>query len=368
MSFLCTLWHRLMSLLLLGSGRGAPGPAGDPPVNTVAPVASGTGEVGQTLSVTTGTWTGLEPITYSYQWQRDGVNIGGATNSTYTLVSGDADTDVRCVVTGTNDDGSSSANSNAISVLYPPVNTVAPVASGTGNIGQTLSVTTGTWVGTEPITYSYQWQRDGVNIGSATNNTYTLVTADGDTDVRCVVTGTNDDGSASANSNAISVVFTGACGEGNEWNDAGPYTSDQYQTKTLNATKNWCLRADTVHSSLTNSSGLYQRLYFIDGNNYLVGRWLSGVGLHILRVQGGTPTNLGAVAFTPSVDVLYQVSFSRVGTTVTYRVTQGGSLVAETGITIGAPFTTVNGTIWGFALGGAAGTGTVTNLNGSFQT
>lgn len=40
-----------------------------------------------------------------------------------------------------------------------PVNTVAPVVSGTALTGQTLSVTNGTWVNT-PTSYSYQWQRN----------------------------------------------------------------------------------------------------------------------------------------------------------------------------------------------------------------
>ncbi len=100
-----------------GTGSGSSGGGGaTAPANTVAPVASGTATVGQTLSTTNGTWTGTATIVYSYQWQRDGVNIGSATASTYLLVAADASTSVRCVVTGTNGVGNASANSNAISV------------------------------------------------------------------------------------------------------------------------------------------------------------------------------------------------------------------------------------------------------------
>lgn len=84
------------------------------PSNSVAPVASGTGTVGQTLSCTTGTWTGSPAFTY--QWKRDGVNIGGATSSTYLLVSDDGGTTATCAVTGTNAGGSASATSNGIAV------------------------------------------------------------------------------------------------------------------------------------------------------------------------------------------------------------------------------------------------------------
>jgi len=87
------------------------------PVNTVAPVISGTAVVGQTLSSTTGTWTGTPTPTFSYQWRRGGVDIGGATSSTYTLVSADAGQNITCVVTATNTAGSASATSNTISVF-----------------------------------------------------------------------------------------------------------------------------------------------------------------------------------------------------------------------------------------------------------
>lgn len=83
-------------------------------------------------------------------------------------------------------------------------NTVAPEATGTPDVGQTLSVTDGTWLG-QTHSFSYQWTRDGVNIASATSNTYELVSADAETDVACDVTATNGAGSAIASSNAITV-------------------------------------------------------------------------------------------------------------------------------------------------------------------
>lgn len=91
-------------------------PPAEPPVNTVAPVMSGSYIVGQTLSVTNGTWTG-SGISYSYQWRRDGVDIVGATNSTYTLVSADDSKVIACNVTATNTAGSASVLSNAIIAL-----------------------------------------------------------------------------------------------------------------------------------------------------------------------------------------------------------------------------------------------------------
>lgn len=86
------------------------------PVNTVAPVITtdGTPSTGETVTVSTGTWTGAPTPTYTYHWQRAGVNISGATSSAYTLQGADEGVLVRCVVTGTNSQGSAAANSGTI--------------------------------------------------------------------------------------------------------------------------------------------------------------------------------------------------------------------------------------------------------------
>lgn len=100
-------------LLAAGVGGG-----GSPPSNEVAPSISGTAQVGQTLTVTPGTWTGSPTLTY--QWTRDGSPIGGATATTYVLVTADLGTDVAVTETATNDDGSASEGSNAIAIIYGP--------------------------------------------------------------------------------------------------------------------------------------------------------------------------------------------------------------------------------------------------------
>jgi hypothetical protein len=182
---------------------GASAPA-VPPANTVAPVASGTPTTGQVLSVTDGTWTGDPTITFTYQWQRNGVNIGSATANTYTLVEADEGNPIRCVVTGTNSGGNSSANSNAITVLDEPANSVAPAVTGTPTVGETLSCSTGTW-SNSPDSYAYQWRRSGVNIGGATSSTYLLDALDEGATVVCRVTATNENGSNTADSNGVVV-------------------------------------------------------------------------------------------------------------------------------------------------------------------
>ena len=177
------------------------------PINVTPPVISGTAERGETLSSTTGTWTGTGTITFAYQWRRDNVDISGATSSTYVLVEADDNTSITCVVTATDDVGSTSISSNAISpILGSPYNLVAPVASGTGQVGQTLSTTNGSWQGVATITFTYQWRRDASDISGATSSTYTLVADDYSTDIDCVVTATNSLGSANQDSNDIANI------------------------------------------------------------------------------------------------------------------------------------------------------------------
>jgi hypothetical protein len=181
--------------------------AGGAPVNTLAPVISGTAERGETLTSNTGTWTGVGVITYAYQWKRDGSNISGAISSTYVLVIADDNTNITCLVTATDDVGSSSQLSNSLGpVLGSPYLLSAPVASGTAQVGETLSTTNGTWQGVATITFTYQWRRDAVNISGATSSTYVLVAADYTTDVDCVVTAANALGSANQDTNDISNI------------------------------------------------------------------------------------------------------------------------------------------------------------------
>ena len=138
----------------------------DPPVNTVAPLLSGTSQRTYTLSVTQGTWQGAGNI-YAYQWQRsaDGTAwsaITGQTATTYTLTQADEGQYVRALVTASNPDGIAAQPSNATAAVvspYPPANTVPPLVTGTPQRGSLLAATTGTWTG-PGLTLSYQWQHD----------------------------------------------------------------------------------------------------------------------------------------------------------------------------------------------------------------
>lgn len=103
--------------------------------------------------------------------------------------------------------GNSLINNNRVKRggAIAPFNTIAPVVSGTNTVGSLLTTTNGTWSGSLPITYTYQWLRNGLNISGATSSTYTLVTADTSNVVSCKVTATNSIGSANATSNSLTI-------------------------------------------------------------------------------------------------------------------------------------------------------------------
>jgi hypothetical protein len=100
------------------------------PANTIAPAVTGTTELGDTLTCSTGTWTG-GPTGYTYQWQRDAGNISGETNNTYVIAVEDFSTTLRCIVTATNPVGSANATSNGTATLTISRNSVAASAAGT---------------------------------------------------------------------------------------------------------------------------------------------------------------------------------------------------------------------------------------------
>jgi hypothetical protein len=111
---------------------GTPPPAVTP-INTSAPVASGTPALGQTLSCSNGSWSGYPPPTFNYEWLRDGTPIGGASTSAYVVQAADQGHGLSCQVTASNSAGSESATSNTLQV--PPAQTLGGAGSGGGSSG-----------------------------------------------------------------------------------------------------------------------------------------------------------------------------------------------------------------------------------------
>ncbi len=220
----------LIALVTALASGAAPALTAAVPSNTSPPSISGTAAQGQTLTASPGSWSGDTPITFAYQWQRCNAggsscaSISGETNATRLVDSGDVGSTLQVKVTATNSSGSTSQTSNATAVVTsggsgPPVNTAEPTISGSATQGSTLTVSNGTWTGSTPLTFTYQWQRcdtGGSNcnsISGETGNTRTVDSGDVGSRLRVRVTATNTSGSASSTSNATATI-TGSGGGG----------------------------------------------------------------------------------------------------------------------------------------------------------
>jgi prepilin-type N-terminal cleavage/methylation domain-containing protein len=159
--------------------------SGKPEVTT-EPSISGNATDGQTLAASNGVWTN-SPTSYTYQWQRcsgGGLSnctaLSGATSSSYVLTSADVLNSIRVKVTAGNSVGSTTTASSPVGPVNgePPSNSVLPTVPANPQDGQLVTASKGTWSGTSPLAYSYQWQvsPDGVNgwssIAGATASSY----------------------------------------------------------------------------------------------------------------------------------------------------------------------------------------------------
>jgi hypothetical protein len=107
----------------------------------------------------------------------------------------------------------SSPSSTPPPALEPPSLVTLPRLGGAPSVGNAVFGTTGVWSGTQPITYSDQWQRCAPtcsDIPGATGRSYTIAPADVGAVIRLVVTARNSIGFASAGSNGLGPVLSRA--------------------------------------------------------------------------------------------------------------------------------------------------------------
>lgn len=136
-------WNTSASVFQKALGLSAP--AG--PVFSAQPSITGTLQVGQTLSCSTGTATGTGTVTYARQWTRDGADIAGATGATYTLQAADDLTTIGCRVTATDSVGSTAAlatGGGAVTYAAPTFSVQPAFGAGSYTVGQTITFTEGT--------------------------------------------------------------------------------------------------------------------------------------------------------------------------------------------------------------------------------
>ncbi len=148
--------------------------------------------------------TGTAPL--SYQWQSNGVNIGGATSSTYTtpVTTGNDDGTMYTVIVS-NVVGSITSTAAMLSVNTPPTINVS-LENQTVAVGETATFTVSVSVtGTLPL--NYQWFINNVSISGATSRSYTTpLTMQADTGNQYSVVVSNSLGTASSNTATLTLV------------------------------------------------------------------------------------------------------------------------------------------------------------------
>jgi hypothetical protein len=209
-----------------GFAQGSAAEANYAPKGITEPSIVGTPQVGQTLTANSGQWQSDTALTFSYQWERCNAtgascaNVSGAIGQSYVVQSGDVGSTFRVAVTATNSSGSATGTSNNTAAVGgtasgAPTGTAEPTITGTLQVGNTLTASTGTWTSATSLSFAFQWQRCGGTgtscsaIPGSTAQTYTIQSADAGRTLRVTVTATNASGSTSATSNNTAAVGGG---------------------------------------------------------------------------------------------------------------------------------------------------------------
>jgi len=213
---LAVLVAMLVASSATGRSQSAPTNTKEPQIIYVHPI-----KVDTVLNSDKGKWSGTAPISFQYQWLRCNDNgeacnkITNATGTTYTVVPADERHTLRLDVTASNADGKKTVRANATAQVPvkpgAPAEVTAPTVSGQAVVGQTLSATSGSWKGTQPISYTYKWQSCNSTLTScpgigATGNTYVVRAADVGKRIRVKVIASNSAGQSAGLSDATNVV------------------------------------------------------------------------------------------------------------------------------------------------------------------
>ena len=163
--------------------------------------------VGSQLQASTGDWSET-PTSYDYTWYSCSPSAGpdcnytvGADAPTHTPTGADAGNTIEVCVSATNAYGTSMSEycsdpTDPVSLPPPPAITgTEPSITGSGQAGDTLIASPGSWSGSP--TFTYQWQRcatqgsNCTNIPGATGSSYTLTSSDIGQFLRLEITATN---------------------------------------------------------------------------------------------------------------------------------------------------------------------------------
>ena len=180
---------------------------------TGLPTITGTPTQGQTLTAVIDDITDADGLgAFSYQWQANGNNISGATESTFILTQAQVGKAITVTVSYT--DGGNTAESLTSAATSAITNTNndpdgLPTITGTPTQGQTLTAVIDDITDADSLgAFSYQWQANGNNISAATESTFVLTQAQVGQPIRVVVSYTDGGSTAETLTSAATSVVT----------------------------------------------------------------------------------------------------------------------------------------------------------------
>jgi hypothetical protein len=146
--------------------------------------------------------TGTAPLTY--QWKKNGVNVGTNSSSYTTPATSASDNNATFTVTVTNSVSSANSNAATLTVNTPvsaPSITTQP-SSQNVNVGQAATFNV---AATGSGTLTYQWKKNGVNVGTNASSYTTPATSASDDNAKFTVTVRNTAGSVTSNAATLTV-------------------------------------------------------------------------------------------------------------------------------------------------------------------
>src|SRR3984957_4564837 len=173
------------------------------PVITAQP-ANATVTVGQPATFTVAA-AGTAPL--SYQWTKNGMNVGTNSATYPTAATTSSDNNAKIQVTVSNSKGSAPSSTVTLTVdaaSTKPSITTQP-ASVTVTVGQTATFTVAA-TGAAPLTY--QWTKNGTNVGTNSATYTTAATTSADNGAQIKVTVSNSAGSTP--SSMVTLTVTGS--------------------------------------------------------------------------------------------------------------------------------------------------------------
>ena len=334
------------------------------------------------------TATGTGPL--SYQWQKNGANISGATSARYTTpatVSGDNGATFVLVVT--NSEGSATSSPATLTVstsaVAPTISTQP--ANQTVTVGQsaTFSVVA---TGTAPL--GYQWQKNNTNIPAANSPSYTTpatVSGDSGATFRVVVSNSVSSITSTAATLTVNAAGTSAGVDVTTYHNdvarTGQYTTETKLTQAnVNSTTFGLLRnlsvdgrvdAEPLYVSQLSISGAAHNVVFVMTEHDSAYAFDADTGATLWQVSllgSGEITSddrgcsqvspeIG-ITSTPVIDrkagahgILYAVAMSRINTTYFQRL---HALDITTGAEVNGSPVTVQATYPGTGANSAGGT------------